>query len=264
MPISPYRSPPSPRPFRGVPSRNPSFGRTTQEFFVEGEQHEAADWQDVVLPPDDEPDPSVHSGSFDEIPRRRGATVALVVLAAALGFGIVAGARFFLSTGRKVDAAKAAYTRPPENQPEETDMRAPAQQPAAGVAEPAVPPPEQGASDSTVPPEEKAATTPIPGHEGSPAVAAPAPEPTAAPVQRPPRPRAKQSRALRNYVWSPTAHALVLVDSTSAALAATSRGADTLLPPAEKPSIEPANTGAPAPERAASTARPESADQPFE
>jgi hypothetical protein len=40
----------------GIPlNRQIPFGRTTERFFVEGEQHEAQQWQDVILPPDDEP-----------------------------------------------------------------------------------------------------------------------------------------------------------------------------------------------------------------
>ena len=52
-------------------------GTTTQRFFEEGEQHEAADWQDTVLPPDDAPesDPETQFDSFDKIPKKRSPAV---------------------------------------------------------------------------------------------------------------------------------------------------------------------------------------------
>lgn len=78
---------------------SPRLGETTLEFFKEGEQHEAAEWRDVLLPPDDEPvkDPKVKFKSFDKIAKRRSSTVALLVmtvgLVVAVGLGVVAALR---------------------------------------------------------------------------------------------------------------------------------------------------------------------------
>lgn len=78
---------------------SPRLGETTMEFFKEGEQHEAAEWTDVLLPPDDEPvkDPKVKFKSFDKIAKRRSSTVALLVmtvgLVLAVGLGVIAALR---------------------------------------------------------------------------------------------------------------------------------------------------------------------------
>jgi hypothetical protein len=73
-----------------------SFGRTTENFFAEGEEHEARGWEDV-LPLDDEPAPRRRGGSVDKLPRRWSAVFALVALcvclvsgAAAAGFALFA------------------------------------------------------------------------------------------------------------------------------------------------------------------------------
>lgn len=276
----------TPGPYATGPSHRSPFGRTTERFFAEGERHEAANWQDVVLPPDGEPEPCVRSGSFDEIPRRRSATITLVALAACLTFGIVASARFFLSTGHKVDAAKAAYTQTAHGEPPRgalpTAAPAPAHSnpshervpPAAGEAVPtpkapvAAPP---NASPQS-PPTAGAGSVSVQGTAASPPhertmVTTKQPVASTAPAstRQAPRPPTKKSRALRNYVWSPTAQALVPIDSTPAAAptsaidraddAAHARSAVTAAPlsppPAREPTIRPANTGAPPPERAA-------------
>src|SRR4051812_39734323 len=68
---------------------NMRVGATTQRFFAEGEQHEAAEWQDTVLPPDDAPDvdPEVQFDSFDKIPKKRSP----VMTAAAIGGCLLIG-----------------------------------------------------------------------------------------------------------------------------------------------------------------------------
>lgn len=75
------------------------FGRTTVRFFAEGDQHEAAGWRDVILPPDDEAEPSVRAGSFDRVPRQTGAMVALVVIGLLLLAGVGYGVRAMSRTG---------------------------------------------------------------------------------------------------------------------------------------------------------------------
>ena len=197
---------PTPGPYPIGSRRSPPFGRTTQRFFVEGEQHEAANWEDVVLPPDDEPDPSVHSGSFDKIPRRRSATIMLVALAALLVFGIIMSARFFLNTGRKVDAAKTAYTRTPPAAPVTKSAPVAAEPPAVPSESPSTAPGGGSTEEARTPPELVHGTAAAPGDEKVPESAAPA-------VQRPSRPHAKRSRSLENYVWSPTAQVRLSVIS---------------------------------------------------
>jgi hypothetical protein len=255
----------TPGPLPPGPSRRSPFGRITERFFAEGEQHEAAHWQDVVLPPDDEPEPCVRSGSFDEIPRQRSATITLVVLAACLTFGIVVGARFFLSTGHEVDAAKAAYSQiPPGNAAQATPhgeaAGATETSPAPAVAEPAPAAPPTPAASTGSTSNEEAAIPPSRAHEPASAAGSERAAKAAASVQQPSRPQARKSRALRNYVWSPTAQALVPADSVPPAPSTSppvdqARGrttTDTLAPPAaDQPTIAPATTGTSPSERAA-------------
>jgi hypothetical protein len=96
------------RPLRQVP-----FGRTTERFFVEGEQHEAQQWQDVTLPPDDEPEPKRRGGSIDKVPRQRGAMVALSVFALCLMFGLGAGASALLKTENRLDTFLSLFKASP-------------------------------------------------------------------------------------------------------------------------------------------------------
>jgi len=84
-----------------------SFGQTTQRFFVEGEEHEAADWNDTVLPPD--ADPRAEFKSFDKIPRRRGTTIAIVVVGVGLLGGIAAGVGAALKTEHSVTSSVRAF-----------------------------------------------------------------------------------------------------------------------------------------------------------
>jgi hypothetical protein len=88
--------------------RQDPFGRTTENFFLEGQQHEARQWQDTVLPPDDEPEPKRRRGSVDKIPRERSAMVALAILAVALVLGVVTGVSALSKTGKVVDRSAAA------------------------------------------------------------------------------------------------------------------------------------------------------------
>jgi len=92
-------------------ARNPGtpmhFGQRTERFFVEGDQYEAAEWSDVTLPP--EADPRAEFESFDKIPRKRGATVTIVVVGACLLIGIVAGAMAALGTEHTVNASARAF-----------------------------------------------------------------------------------------------------------------------------------------------------------
>jgi hypothetical protein len=96
------------RPLRQVP-----FGQTTERFFVEGEQHEAQQWQDVTLPPDDEPEPKRRGGSIDKVPRQRGAVFALSVFALCLMFGLGAGASALLKTENRLDTFLSLFKASP-------------------------------------------------------------------------------------------------------------------------------------------------------
>jgi hypothetical protein len=95
-------------------SEPPPFGRTTVRFFDEGDRHEAAGWRDVVLPPDDETEPSVKAGSFDRVPRQRGAMIVLAVFGVALVAGVGYGAHFLYRAGWHLDSSAAAYSQPPQ------------------------------------------------------------------------------------------------------------------------------------------------------
>lgn len=100
---------PSPRSRPVAPrNRQVPFGRTTEEFFVEGEQHEATQWEDANLPPDDEPEPKRWRGRVDKVPRQRGAMVALAVFAVCLVLGVAAGVSALLKTGPHLDDVVAA------------------------------------------------------------------------------------------------------------------------------------------------------------
>src|SRR4029077_13740166 len=63
----------------------PALGAMTQQFFLEGEAHEAANYEDVIL--DDAAEtPKVEFDSFDKIPRQRSGLL-LFTLALAVGLG---------------------------------------------------------------------------------------------------------------------------------------------------------------------------------
>src|SRR5688500_5284707 len=87
-------------------------GSTTQRFFEEGEQHEAAQWTDTVLPPDDAPetDPDTEFDSFDKIPKKRSPIVTVAAIGACLLIGVAAWTMAFgiLRTGRTVDESAKA------------------------------------------------------------------------------------------------------------------------------------------------------------
>jgi hypothetical protein len=161
------------------------FGRTTQLFFKEGEEHEARQWEDVVLPPDDEPEPKRPRGSVYKIPRQRGAIVALAIFAMALVVGVAVGLRAFTRTGNVVENAVNAFkSLLPTSAP---SWREPA--PSVEPSRPAVVPPVpavQAAPSSQLeglsgPADQLRATLPattMPADRADPAVS-PSPAPTA-------------------------------------------------------------------------------------
>ncbi|MBC8133655.1 MAG: hypothetical protein H7X95_11795 [Deltaproteobacteria bacterium] len=81
------------------PARIPVMrvGATTQRFFDEGEEHEATDWKNALLPPDDVPDsdPEAQFESFDKIPKRRNPILTVVAIGAFLLIGSAAWAMAF-------------------------------------------------------------------------------------------------------------------------------------------------------------------------
>lgn len=88
-------------------NRQVPFGRTTERFFVEGDEHEARQWQDTILPPDDEPEPRRWRGRIDRVPRQKGAMFALALFAVCLVAGIAVGVSAVFKTGNSVSAAVA-------------------------------------------------------------------------------------------------------------------------------------------------------------
>jgi len=234
MPFNTTKRESRPTPF-GRDSRVLPFGHTTERFFAEGEQHEAANWEDTILPPDDEPEPRPMTGSFDTIPRRRGATVGLVLAAACLGGVVGLVGSFFIKAGHKVDSSADSYTR-------ETQAAAPTGGPVppAGM-QPGLPTaahPDEAPSAPTrlASPPAEAPPTPtiddthdrtVPGKEK----AVPARVPTAA------RPR-PSARPLHDYVWSPAVGALVPASSWAA-----SAGPATRAPVLEPSAQAAASTG---------------------
>jgi hypothetical protein len=114
---------------KGAEAPSKRLGETTLEFFKEGEQHEAAEWTDVQLPPDDEPekDPKIKFKSFDKIAKKRSSTVVLLVLtvglAVAVSIGVVAALRTehvvssslgpFFGLGGRASAARVENTPAP-------------------------------------------------------------------------------------------------------------------------------------------------------
>jgi hypothetical protein len=97
--------------------RSPPFGKNTLQFFEEGEKHERTDWEDTVLPPDDESEPHVQSGSFDKVPRQKSTLIGLALFGVCLVAGVVLGARAMFRMGGKVSASGAALSRQPGPRP---------------------------------------------------------------------------------------------------------------------------------------------------
>lgn len=110
MHTPPNRNNPPPVP-TGRKQSWPPFGRTTQRFFAQGEQHEATEWQDTVLVPDEESETrdKPKAGDFDVVPRQKGATFVLAVFSGCLALGVVLGVKALIGTGRKVDASATQF-----------------------------------------------------------------------------------------------------------------------------------------------------------
>jgi hypothetical protein len=269
--------------------RQVPFGQTTERFFVEGEQHEAQQWQDVALPPDDEPEPKRRRGSIDKVPRQRGAMFALAVFAICLVVGLGVGASELLKTGNRLDtflslfkaaatgeqALPAAPTNPPQMRPQVTPFASEPSQPRPQVATP---------TPSAVP----TAPGPVPVmaivRPAAPSVtelpAGPQTSPDRSSIHKAERARSESVAERReyhrrhphdNYVWSQELNALVPAPSMAEpALAVASSRPNS--PPKEPSGVEranpfqqndltparlhsstiaPATTGAPTPERQA-------------
>jgi hypothetical protein len=211
-----------------------SFGRTTDRFFAEGEEHEAHGWGDVDLPFDDEAEPKRRLGGepIDKIPRQRSAVFALVVFAVLLAAGAVIGGLALFGKDSRLAGVTATIrswvhgspaktsaeppAAPPQNQArpeappasqvnaEALGARAPVQLPAQ--PEPAVAPPASKklpvpspASTRTHGPEKTAVLPDIEGQERL--------RKDAEAVRR------RRHRSEDNYVWSPQLHALVPASS---------------------------------------------------
>lgn len=144
MPANPLSNPPPPlqigksgnRALR-TPAGPVPFGQKTLQFFEEGERHERANWQDTVLPPDEETEEYVVGGPFDKIPRQKSALVILALLSVCLITGIVLGVRALAMTGRKVGTSSIALSRSPAPVPSAPPA---ASEPNGTPASPVLPP----------------------------------------------------------------------------------------------------------------------------
>lgn len=96
---------------KGTEAAPTRLGETTQEFFREGERHEAAEWTDTQLPPDDEPekDPAIKFKSFDRIAKRRSSTVALLVMSGGLVIAVATGVVAALRTEHVLSASLGSF-----------------------------------------------------------------------------------------------------------------------------------------------------------
>lgn len=115
------------------------LGKTTLEFFSEGERHEAAGWTDTPLPPDDEPaqDPKIRFKSFDKIAKQRSSIVALPVMVIGLAIAVTVGIVAALRTEHAMNSSFGAFFgHHPERNPE--SIQAPA------VLPPPIPIPDAG------------------------------------------------------------------------------------------------------------------------
>jgi hypothetical protein len=202
----------------------PALGAMTQQFFLEGEAHEAANYEDVIL--DDAAEaPRVEFDSFDKIPRNRSAGLLLFTLAVAVGLGILGwrSAGLIRESAARVTAATQALVRP------ETKTSPTPPAPLAAAPAPAPPPrvepaPVAAAPAPAPPPRVEPARPPL--DEPPPrapsaqrrAAATRAEAPTDEAHRRSSAARTRRyARPLRGYVWSPAADALVPVTHTPAA-----------------------------------------------
>jgi len=183
----------------GIPlNRQVPFGRTTERFFVEGEQHEAQQWQDVILPPDDEPEPKRRRGSIDKVPRQRGAMVALSLFAICLVVGLGIGASELLKTGNRLDSFLTLFKASPSSAATSEQAQPAAPTNSQPVQPQVAPLPTELSQPSppTIPPTPSAAP-PAPGPVPVPAIVQPAPSPTAQPSAAPQKTRDEASRQER-------------------------------------------------------------------
>jgi len=226
-------------PMIPLPKPAPRIGQTTQRFFEEGERHEAADWNDTILPLDDEPeiDPEAEFDSFDRIPRRRGPIIAVITMGVLLLVGVGVGLTAALETGRSVrkslgeflGTTAASQAAPPTTAavppgttvtPSTTadpTINANAVVPAPTVAVPTLPPasaePAAAAPAAQAVPPLPPPSEAVPAHAERTAQAAGqgktpvvTPLPATPEVKRVTRARA---RPRQDYVWSAAANALV-------------------------------------------------------
>jgi hypothetical protein len=228
------------------------MGPTTQRFFIEGETHEANNYEDVVLEPDDEPAKKVEFDSFDKVPRKRSPALVLFSLGLVAGIGVVG----WKSAGVIRDSSWVKTATRAMVRPEAQSAAAPAPR-AAPVAAQAAPAPVPTPAPAPI----QVAVAAPPPREAAPAPAAPEPAPraTTAPSPKPaatamPTPatteaapkqtaaaqakarvskvraarsdaRSKSRRPLRGYAWSASAGAMVPVNR-AASEAAPSREAE--------------------------------------
>jgi len=176
-------------------NRQLPFGRTTERFFVEGEQHEAQQWQDVNLPPDDEPEPKRRRGSIDKVPRQRGAMVALALFTICLMLGLGVGVSALLKTGNRLDtflslfktsplpsaSVQARPASPTTSQP----MRPQVTPLPSELSQTRLPPPPSAPPINSPNPPTPSAVPPSPGPVPVPAIVQPAPPPAAKPLATP-------------------------------------------------------------------------------
>ncbi len=147
------------------------IGPTTERFFLEGEAHEANNYEDVILDVDDAEPPKVEFKSFDKIPRKRSPILVLFMLAFVGGVGVLGWrSAGVVRESSWVKVATQAMVRPEAQPTEPTPAPAPAAAPAPAPAAAPVPAP-------------AAAAAPTPASVPASAVASAAvPAPAAAPA----------------------------------------------------------------------------------
>ncbi len=262
-------------------TRQVPFGRTTQRFFVEGEQHEAQQWQDVALPPDDEPEPKRQRGRIDKVPRQRGAMLMLALFGICLIVGLGVGISALLKTGNRLDTFLSLFkASPPPMATSEQAQPVTAKEPAQTHAQvaPIASEPAQTVPATTAPTPSAVSQTsqdPSPRQAGVTTVEQKGPESGEVKSESTIKHRRHHARHSEdNYIWSQELNALVPVSSmaepdpsvaappSDSARKEPSRSErsdpfepNALAPPRLHPStIAPATTGSPTPERTAPNA----------
>jgi hypothetical protein len=187
----------------------------TQRFFLTGEEQEASGYAGVVL--DDVPvPPDAEFDSFDKIPRKRRSLFAVVAVASMIALGALTWKPFrALWRGNTwVNAASRAMVRPdPAPAARMTPPAAPFTTGVAGGAAKA-PPENTGEATSTEPAAELDDPPLAPAEENQAVQATDEPD-GGGKAPEVPDPGLKESikrhrsQALRGYVWSPAAKALV-------------------------------------------------------